>query len=177
MLKMKFLLVCFWLAPFLASSQANLKNTYLTSLIYLTSNENVKLKIKETFPYLYKKKQNCVSFNSYGEVAFIPIEGFDKRLFFKNSVLDTSIVNNRSLFNEKYDFESYTDSLLLNVLPKSNTNLFIIFSKPIGNMLLAEVLDYELCRSYKMGSALRFLFFFNDKGLVEKVFSTKIHYH
>jgi len=165
-----------------AKAQYKVDSRYVVSLLYLKSNMSINKKIKKVFSYTTKKKKKYVDFNFYGEISFIDISYFENQLhseLYEFIKLDKELITNRNQYDVKYSFDSYIDESLVGLLDSINSNLFIRFSKPVNNYIIAEILDRRMNHaSYiKMGNAAQILFIFNENGTVKDVIFSSFHYN
>lgn len=158
---------------FQARSQSldTLDSKYLVALIYLKTNEKAKSAIKRSFRYLIKKREKCINFNVSNQVDYLGIWYFYGQLKQNNYGIPEEFIENSSLYDEKYKFDSYQNNSLGKLINKPDTRLYLTFSKPVKNHLVAEILDKEVSKSkkYKLGASVQFLFKFNKDGLIEDV--------
>jgi hypothetical protein len=159
-------------------SQVDSERSYLLATLYLKSSRVLNEEIKETFSYKFGKKDHCVDFKIKGEVWFLPLYFFADQLQANNLGVDTGLIRNREMFKAKNYFEPFKAPSLEKFLPEMNSSIYLSFSKPFGNFLIAEMLDegFGGTNTVKMGKGIQFLFVFNNEGYIENVIFSRTTY-
>lgn len=151
------------LSVLIASAQ-NLDDKYLLSVIYLKSNKELSQEVVAFFKKDIPKKESEIPFHISDRITFLKIEPF------KNDLIDSQI---EFTINDKRDeFESFSDSLISQILPADKNNLILNFSKPIDNILVLELtnFDIEATKGARFGRGFRILFSYGQDGLIDKAF-------
>jgi hypothetical protein len=150
--------------------QDTIDKKYLVSLLYLKSDKEINHKIRSAF-YFSDTSNAAVDFSVHDEIWYHPLYSFSSSLRENNWGIDSSIINSKSLFKERYYFDSIKMPLISKLLPPSDSKILLTFSKPFGNFLLAEMLDGRInsTNTFKTGRAIEFLFLFDENGLIKKV--------
>ena len=151
---------------------------YLSALLYLHTNIKVSETIKLNFPKVTNKKEKYVEFHLANRVDFIGISPFKKGITSSDFKIDEESFDN-NLYYKKYFFESYRSEFLKKLNVPNESKLYLRFSKPIENYLIAELGSYdpEIYRTAKFGFALLFFFEFDSNGLIENVLYSGLTYH
>ncbi|SHF40056.1 hypothetical protein SAMN05444377_10822 [Flavobacterium fontis] len=81
--------------------------------------------------------------------------------------------NGAKSYREKYFFKSEENLLLEKILPKSDSKLYLIFSKPIDNYLCAEFIlntgfEIDLVDNIN-GPVMRLMFIFDNNNVIKEV--------
>jgi len=141
---------------------------YLAVIDYIRTNISFNKDIKAFFK-ISTKKQEFVEFAIYDTVSFIGIGGLEERLKEKKFIPDTEI-NSRKYYEDKY-FNSYHSSFLKKMNWSNDSKIYLSFSRPTDNYLLAELTDLNpyLNRGRKSGHGMIVFFKFNSDGLVEDI--------
>ncbi|MBN8687590.1 MAG: hypothetical protein J0M10_11235 [Chitinophagales bacterium] len=157
-----------------ANAQQDEGCKYLAVVSYIRTNYAVNDKIKLFFPHAAKKKQLFVEVGLYEKISFLNISGFEVRLKEKKYILDEKIITNPNLYYDKYYFTPYISSFLEQVKWQSESKLFLSFSKPIDNYLIAEITDFNPGKygGSKFGKGMKMFIKFNTMGLVEDILYT-----
>ncbi len=144
---------------------------YLMSITYLRTNAAVNEKIKDNFPEQTHKKDKFVEFNLFDKVSFLGITGFWKSLKEKKYLSDEKYLSNADLYSDTFYFEPFESSFLKRLSWEGRGKLFLSFSKPIENYLVAELteIDPKLFVIHKYGKAMQFFFKFDSLGVIEDV--------
>ncbi len=157
------------------NAQKLLDDKYLIAIIYLRTNEAANEQMKQTFQKLARKKSRYVDFNIHDQITFLEIWPFQSQLLEQGLGIDKGLVSNENLYRSKYRFKPYTNELLASLMKKPESKLFLTFSKPVDDFLLAEMTTFY--PNIKMGKAMQFLFKFNSNGLIEKVLYSTLQYN
>ena len=169
------------------NAQESLDEKYLVALIYLKSDIDINSEIKKTFQNWQTslQKEKYVNFNISKRIEFLSLLWFEKELKTGLYNVDSTHYTNLDIYYEKNYFSFFCNdriSKLVSSQEKKN-KLYLTFSKPVDNFLLAEI-----CVNYypeysdkhgsgkKMGNAIQFLFIFNENGLIENVLHKSFHY-
>lgn len=141
---------------------------YFAAINYICTNLSFNNDIKAFFK-ISAKKQRFTDFAIYDTVSFIGIGGLEERLKEKKFIPDTQI-NSRKYFENKY-FNSYHSSFLKKMNWVNDSKIYLSFSKPTDNYLIAELTDLNpyLNRGRKSGHGMIVFFKFDSDGLVEDV--------
>jgi len=144
---------------------------YLISLLYLKSDKEINGKIRSTFFYHSDTSNAQVEFIVHDEIWYHPLYSFSTYLKENDWGIDSSIIDDKKLFKERYYFEPFKIPLISKLLPPTESKILLTFSKPFGNYLLGEMLDGRVnsTNSFKTGRAIEFLFIFDANGLIKKV--------
>ena len=154
-----------------AKCQDAIDKKYLVALLYLKSDKEINHKIKWTFSYLDTSK-GSIEFIVNNEIWYHPLYSFSNNLKENDWGIDSSIIDDKKLFKERYYFEPIKMPLFSKLLSPSDSKISLTFSKPFGNCLIGEMLDSgaNATNSFKTGRAIEFLFIFNEDGLIKKAF-------
>lgn len=158
-------------------------NRYLTSLLYLKTNQEVNNKVKKYFKRDLKKtkllKSDYILFNLSNQVRFQSMTDFDESIDYDKYDIDKSLVSNRKLYNKKYGFDSYGKSELFSeLIPSNESPLCLVFSKPIDNYLIAEISVGDCSDTgIKRGTVVHLLFLFKNTGAIDQVYIKGFHYN
>lgn len=150
----------------------------MLAVIYLKSDKNITKEIERTYSYCLDSTQDYIDFKVNDELWFQSLYYFENKLKGNTRGLDSSLVVNKTLFDNKYSFTPYKLSFLSSIGSFSKGRILLTFSKPFGNYLLAEMLDtgYGASNKYKIGKSFNFLFVFNSQGGVEEVIRFMSYY-
>lgn len=164
-----------------AKSQSNDECRYLMALTYLRTNTQINEEIKGLFSRikLIKKKDKFVEFHLSNRVDFLSITGFKEDLDSTNFGIGKELINNYKLYHEKYFFESFRSEFLRRIAEPNESKLFLTFSKPVENYLVAEIgnFDPELYQTKKFGLGMKIFFKFDSSGLIENVLYARSAYN
>ena len=172
---MKFVLI---LISFLFLAEASMSQSvdeckYLSALTYLRTNANINERIKGLFSRIkiINKKDRFVEFNLSNRVDYLSIYDFKETLNSKDFGISKELINDNKLFYTKYFFESFRSEFLKKIIDSNESKLFLTFSKPFDNYLLAIIgnSNPDLTGTFRMGLGMTILFRFNSSGLVEDV--------
>jgi hypothetical protein len=121
-----------------------------------------------------KKKQLFVDFGLYEKVTFLNIAGFEARLKEKKYLLNDTLINNPNLYYKRYYFIPYESEMLRQLKWNTESKLFLSFSKPIDNYLIAEVTDFDPNKygGSKFGKGMKMFIKLNTVGLVDDILFT-----
>jgi hypothetical protein len=155
------------------NAQDTINRKYLVALLHLKSDTAIINRMVSTF-YPYETNRTSVEFIVHDEVWFHPLNTFRSFLEENDWGIDKSIISDKKVFEDKYYFEPHKMPLVSLLLPPTNSKLVLTFSKPVGNFLMAEMLDGRVnsTNTFKTGNAIEFLFIFDENGLIKKVFAT-----
>jgi hypothetical protein len=157
-----------------AKSQSNDECKYLMVLNYLRTNIKVNERLKLMFVKrkLANKRDKYVDFKISPKVTFMSLGGFRDSL--KSSELGISevLIENYERFRDKYYFSSLNLDFLKKIDQANNSQLYLTFSKPIGNFLVVEIgsTDPEIIGIRHFGIGVTLLFIFDSSGFILKVF-------
>lgn len=170
-----FCLLCFTSS---INGQDNKDQRYLAALSFLQTSPEAKKEIKQAFPKLLRGKKSCPQLAVDSLVQPIPLYFFDGEIRPEELGLPDSLIKNAQGFNKEYGFEPYVSQYLSLVSMNQQPKMVLIFSRPINNFLVVEILDRRLYTGrFKQGPALQALFLFNKSNKVADVFFTKTRYN
>jgi len=141
-------------------------NKYLTAILYLKTNSETIKKTNDFHGHWLKnnkiKKCNINDFNISKYMKFMPVNDFTE----ENSFSAKS-------YREKYFFKYEENLLFERIIPKSDSKLYLIFSKPIDNYLCAEFVlntgfEIDLVDNIS-GPVMQLMFIFDNINLVKEV--------
>jgi hypothetical protein len=157
------------MATRVASAQSQDDCKYLAVLTYLRTNKDVNSKIKSVFPKLTKRRTAFVDFNLSSRVDFLGIGVFANKLDSSVHGVSPDSAQNEKQYYEKYFFESYTSDYLEKLIFGSDAKLFLTFSRPVDDYLVAEIgnFDPKVNRKVKMGLGLKMFFKFGSDGSIQ----------
>lgn len=138
--------------------------------------------IKYTKVYHFLDSIKKQEFNVSPIIKYISTSPFNNQPRVTSCNLVPADIKDTKLFYSKYYFQPYTnpdfDSVFSN---KRNYSLHLLFSKPVENILLAELRkgSYNLRNLNKpyFGTAEKYLFIFNDQNEIIKFFKDEIKYN
>lgn len=144
---------------------------YLAVITHIRTNQTVSEKLKQFFPALVKRKQLFVDFGLCDKVSFLNISGFEARLKEKKYILNDTLINNPNLYYKRHYFISYESDLLRQIKWNTESKLFLSFSKPIDNYLIAEITDFDPGKygGSKFGKGMKMFIKLNTSGLVDEI--------
>lgn len=162
---------------------------YLASLLYLKTNAEINGKIKKYFKRQLKKNEmDCdfLSFNVASDIYFQPLSNFQDQINYDKYPVRKEFVNDPLKYKRIYGFESYRSDLLTQLIPRNSSRLYLAFSKPVNNYLIAEFYVQEdsfehklssVNETLKRGTFVHLLFFFKKDGSVDDVYLSGFHYN
>lgn len=179
---MKYIIVLFLLLQVnvFAQEKTELDRKYLTALIYLKTNNEIKEEISEFQKHWTKNNRRNVeaddNFNLSKYIVYLPIPKISEENS-KSSFLFGDINLTENKYFETTEIESFN-----NLLPANNSKFYLFYSKPIGNYVIAEMLlltsGNEINQlSHKQGPAMNILFVFNEDDIVQKVYISHSYYN
>jgi len=152
------------------NSQTNnhvLDNKYLSAIIYLKTNREVISRINHLYGHWLKdkkiKKDHKIDFNISKYIKFMPIHELKK-----DEALDAKS------YRKKYYFEFEEDLFFEKIIPRTDSKLFLIFSKPVDNYLCAEFAfndnnyEFDLVDNIN-GPVIQMMFIFDNSNVVKEV--------
>jgi len=155
---------------------------YNTAVLFIQTNE----RMKDSIEYFLRenkmiKRRQEFTFNSFtisDEINFIDLEPFINKLKFEDAVSKNLLDD----YRKKYQFQMYTIQELKLLSSINNSRIRLFFSKPIGNILVAEfVYMMNIEGNYKtntiFGKGCRLAFIFNDENKINKVLYSSIIYN
>ena len=178
MLKMTFIIAMLFIS-FNVQSQ-DIDSKYLMAIIHLKSDVELNKNIKTFFKREIRRKSKFVPFDVSDRISFIGIEPFKDSVLSNQNKFDfeTEILNELGDFQKKYYFKSVENKLLNNLLPITDDNLVLTFSKPIGNFLVAQVAHRNMSYSgIRFGKGFVILFLFDENGMIAKTFEQTFVYN
>lgn len=170
---MKYIIVLFLLMQIkvFAQEKTQLDKKYLTALIYLKTNNEIKDKIIKFQKHWTKGKRkdfkNEESFNLSKYIVYLPIPTIDQ--------------NDIKLLENKY-FDATEVKGIDKLIPVNNSKFYLFYSKPIQNYLVAELIliptENEMdSLSNKQGPAMNIMFVFDEDDIVQKVYVSSSYYN
>lgn len=180
------MLIFLYIQTSIAQQEQKVSPKYLTTLIYLKTDKEINQKIRNfNNKWLKKqkiKKNECVDFNLSKYVSYMPIPDLNYEVDYAKYTDSDSLVDNNKSHREKYNFELQEVPEFKKLVPNTESKLYLLFSKPIDNYLIVEFMiktsNHEIDMStLKRGPALHLLIFFDDNGLVEKVYTSGSYYN
>lgn len=163
-----------------AQEKTQLDRKYLTALIYLKTNNEIKDKISEFQKNWTKNNRRNVeadgNFNLSKYIVYLPIPKISEENSKSSFVFgDINLTENK--YFETTEIESFN-----NLLPANNSKFYLFCSKPIGNYLIAEMLllssGNEIDQlSHKQGPAMNIMFVFNEDDIVQNVYVSSSYYN
>lgn len=93
--------------------------------------------------------------------------------------ISKELINDDKLFYKEYFFNSYKSTLLESTIETNSSKLFLTFSKPTANFLIAEILNFNtvVFRGGKYGHGVKMLFMFDSVGRIKSVLVNSVRYH
>jgi len=172
MKKIKAIIILFLLFGVSQTSIAQeIDSKYLVSITYIQNNNKLNKEILKTFKRKFSKKKS-INFEISKKISFIGISSFEDRLKEKNYLLNADDFYKKNNFKP---IDNYFNSLLSNY---DTNSIKIHFSKPIDNTLIVELSPRDLqMTSLKLGSVIKILFLFTEKGLIKNVFMNTLMYN
>lgn len=175
------LFILFLLAGLSSEGQSNDDCKYLMVLTYLRTNVKANQEIKTVFSRMKvaRKNDRFVEFNLSDRIDFLGIDLFKKQLDSTNFGISQEFINDPYKYYEKYFFKSFRSDFLKRTMERNDSKLFLTFSKPVNNLLIAE-LGYtrpEVKEIRKFGLAIQFLFKFDSTGQIENVLYASTAYN
>ena len=169
-------LICFLISKGLCCQEPDPKK--LLAIIHLQTDDEAKQKINAAFPYMKKLNQKEQGFFINQDVWYISLQVFNETIVKHPHGFDSSGLFGRS-FDSIHYFFPYLDTLHSKIIDRKSKRLFLTFSKPIDNILIAELLDSTFIQSpnFRLGYCLRILFVYNDKGMIEKAFYNSAYFN
>lgn len=166
-IKLCFLIMFFFVWDIYSQTEDEIiDNKYLSAIIYLKTNDEIVKKVNNFHGYWLKNKKikqsYVIDFNISKYIKFMPINDFTEE--------DS---NRAKSYREKYFFKSEENLLLEKILPKSDSKLYLIFSKPIDNYLCAEFIlntgfEIDLVDNIN-GPVMRLMFIFDNNNVIKEV--------
>src|SRR5690606_33401608 len=89
---------------------------------------------------------------------------------------------NKNEHRIKYYFDMYENELFNELFPKNQSKIYLLFSKPIDNYLVAEFMinstgeEIDLSLN-KQGPAMHVLFIFGENGIVKDAYIASSYYN
>lgn len=154
-----------------AQEKTQLDRKYLTALVYLKTNKEIKDKIIKFQKHWTKDKRKEIktdgNFNLSKHIVYLPIPTIGQS--------DIKLLEN-----------NYFDPIELKeidkLIPINNSKFYLFYSKPIRNYLVAELLlistENEMdALSNKQGPAMNILFVFDEDDIVENAYISQSYYN
>ncbi len=184
---MKLYCISIYIGIFLATSSFNLNGQecrnyqYASAALELETSIEIKKEIKRVFKKEFRKKRKKIEFNISNQIDYLSLYGtFDKQLdsiFFQKNDLSQD-EESKEKYDDQQRFESYKSECLHQLIHFRNTFLELRSSKPKENYLIAELLDKRINQGQvKFGKAIQFLFLFDEKGIITKVYNNARMYN
>jgi len=173
----KILIILILLFNLSVFAQKNLDSKYLTALIYLKTNSEINQKIKDYREHWLKNKKsknNIESFNISKYISYLSIPNIKEEL-------DIFKIDSKK-HREKYYFDIEENILFNELLPNINSKIYLLFSKPIDNYLIAEFMinssnnEIDMV-THKTGPAMHLLFVFGENNIVKDVYVSYSYYN
>jgi len=152
---------------------------YLTAIIYLKTNPQINNEIKKFEEKWLTKQTNpeCISdFNLSESIMYLPIPEINL------TSLESNLKISHKLHREQYYFDSEKVENLKNIIPNRKSKLYLLFSKPIDNYLIAEFLINSTNNEldliiHKKGPVMHLVFIFDETGAVKKALISYSYYN
>jgi hypothetical protein len=156
--------------------QDDIDGKYLMALLYLKTNEDINKEIKTYIQTNSKKKEKFINFKVSSRIEYIRFNYFDDILKNKEFGIDSTLFEDHLLFDSAFTFPPYEVSGLDDIIDSKNSKVILYFSKPMDNLLVAEIRhENSNFGKYKMGNVVILLFIFKG-NLIDEVHSTMLHY-
>lgn len=172
---------CFLFITVISKSQSADECKYLMILTYLRTNTQINEQIKGLFSRIKitKAKDKYVEFNLSNRIDFLNIYDFKEELNSKNIEISKELINEPKLYSKNFFFESFRSEFLKNIMQQNDSKLFLTFSKPVDNYLVAIIgnSNPELTGTFRMGLGMKMFFKFNSAGLIEDVLYSSAAYN
>lgn len=180
-----FLFISVFFISFFAFSQGavSVGSKYQEALNFLKMNVEMNQEIKSFHNRWLKKeklgKHEKVQFNLSKYIKFLPFP--DLKEGAKEEFLKISKEPYR-LYREKYYFDTEEHKVFEGLLPETESKIYLVFSKPTDNYLIAEFLikstPYEIdLIGHPTGPAMNILFVFDEQGKVEDYYTSYSYYN
>lgn len=140
---------------------------YLSAAVFLRSNAQLNDSIKKVFPKLAKRRRDFAPVNITDDVQFIGLDEFNTQIKSTYIAPASSLKISPSEFKAKFQFTSYKLPLLENLVIFPDSKLFLTFSEPAENFLMARITTY--IPNIRMGQVMYVLFIFDENDVVEDV--------
>ena len=146
-------------------------------------------KYKIAFDYIKSSQAKNNYFNKdysimvSDSVVFMEISSFFDEIKImknKNEGFDQEQLLDSLLYYDKTNyFKTFSLRGLKNLSTSNKSKLILFFSKPVGNILMAELIyNYNSFRSYRkittLNRSIMFLFYFDNNNNIEKVLTTEV---
>lgn len=163
-----------------AQEKTQLDKKYLTALIYLKTNNEIKDKIIKFQKHWTKGKRkdfkNDDNFNLSKYVVYLPIPSSNQ-----NDSIPTFLSRNNKLLENKL-FETLEIKAFNKLVPVNKSKFYLFFSKPISNYLITEISLLSSgnevdALSHKQGPAMNIMFVFDEDDIVQKVYVSSSYYN
>lgn len=155
--------------------QKNDTRKYEMAISYLRTNPNINAEIRDVFPNLTDKENGFVELNVTRQIVFHGIELFEKLPDSIASGLDASLISTPKLYEMEYQFEPYKIEQLGQVMTNPKSKLFLSFSEPVDNILIAEITTF--IPNIRMGKVMQILFVFNQNSMIKGFVFATTHYN
>ena len=164
----------------LAQEKTQLDRKYLTALIYLKTNVDIKDQILTFQKKWTKSKKRDImtddNFNLSKYVVYLPIPSSNQ-----NDSIATFLSRNSKLLENNF-FETLEIKAFNKLVSVNKSKFYLFYSKPIGNYLIAEMLllssGNEIDQlSHKQGPAMNIMFVFDEDDIVQKVYVSHSYYN
>jgi hypothetical protein len=200
-----FFLIVFLLVINIKHSAQNVDEKYLEAIKYISDSIDIYKEFKSKFPNknIKEKKKNYTGFLVSQEINYI-----HPRLLIKKLREDTCCkIDSKSadyMLSDSFYFEKYKVEQLNTLTTNVQSLLYLYFSKPYNNLLVAEILpckslvwrkycqkrrfvkrkklkiliplDNSYSENIRLNNGLRILFLYNSDGKIKKHIIIKPHY-
>jgi len=161
----------------------------LLSLLACHKQIDIDEKYKIAFDYIKSSQAKNNYFNKdysimvSDSVVFMEISSFFDEIKImknKNEGFDQEQLLDSLLYYDKTNyFKTFSLRGLKNLSTSNKSKLILFFSKPVGNILMAELIyNYNSFRSYRkittLNRSIMFLFYFDNNNNIEKVLTTEV---
>ncbi len=156
----------------------------ILALLLCTSNwlysQTIDAKYIKAYNYIDSLEKEKINVSPV--IRYLSISSFSRQDEVKNShLISPDLLNKNSFYNNHY-FQPYIDSSISQVFKFENrTDKYLMFSKPIGNILLLEIrrgpIKLSNLNGPYMGIASEYLLIFDNENNVIKCFTEKIIYN
>lgn len=168
-----------WLTPVSCMGQCSDTSKYIMSLAYLRIDPVFDSLLAATFLHKKSKRKRIVTLKLSDKIRFMPFSVFENQIKEElGEKENVALFLNRRKFYEEYYFEPFVCDIFTDSPKNNKANAIIVFSKPIGHYLLAEVLSSKLSLNgdVRNGNSLQLLLVFDNYGQVREVLYSQITY-
>ena len=144
------------------------------TLAYLRTNLKINERIREIFvkhKVISKKSDRYVEFRLSDKIQFISLSRFLDSLNSEELGINKESFLNSKVFYDKFYFARYNSTFLSKLIEQNSSKLYLTFSKPVGNFLLAGIAnaDPEINGYGSFSLGLTMLFIFDNSGFIKRV--------